>query len=53
LTTILLSHAASPAPGPAGSGRARTFPRCLLPDTDCRIAKKTEQGPVDERPLYD
>ena len=26
-------------PGPAGSGRAQTLPRWLLPDTDRRIAK--------------
>ena len=34
-----------PAPGPAGSGRAQTPPRWLLPDTDRRIPHEL-QGPI-------
>ena len=41
LATILSSLATISCrpPGPAGSGRAQTLPRWLLPATDCRIAK--------------
>jgi hypothetical protein len=31
---------------PTGSGPAHTLPRWLLPDTDSRIGKKTERGPI-------
>ena len=41
-----------PAPGPAGSGRARTLPRWLLPVTDCRIAKVRTGPDLDERSFY-
>ena len=41
LATILspLATISRRPPGPAGSGRAQTLPRWLLPATDCRIAK--------------
>ena len=41
LATILspLATISCRPPGPAGSGRAQTLPRWLLPATDCRIAK--------------
>ena len=34
-----------PTPGPAGSGRAQTLRRWLLPDTDSRTGK-TERSPI-------
>jgi|GEM_PF-3133660 len=37
-------------PGPAGSGRAQTLPRWLLPDTDRRISKERTGPDLDERP---
>jgi hypothetical protein len=37
---------------PAGSGRARTLPRWLLPDTDRRIEKDRTGPDLEERPLY-
>ncbi len=39
-------------PGPAGSGRAQTFPRWLLPSTDRRIVKNRMGRDLDERPVY-
>jgi len=36
----------------AGSGRAQTFPRWLLPSTDSRIAKERTGPDLDERPLF-
>jgi len=45
----LFSH---PPPGPAGSGRAQTLPRWLLPDTDMRIVKDRTGPDLDERPVY-
>jgi len=41
-----------PTPGPAGSGRAQTLPRWLLPDTDSRIGKDRTGSNLDERSLY-
>jgi len=49
LTTILPSHTPRPTPGPAGSGRAQTLPRWLLPDTDSRIGKDRTGPDRDER----
>jgi hypothetical protein len=37
-------------PVPAGSGRAQTLPRWLLPDTDRRIGKNRTGPDLDERP---
>ena len=37
---------------PAGSGRAQTFPRWLLPSTDPRIDKDRTGPDLDERPVY-
>ena len=39
------SPAPRPTPGPAGSGRAQTLRRWLLPDTDSRTGK-TERSPI-------
>ncbi len=39
-------------PRPAGSGRAQTLPRWLLPATDHRIGKDRTGPDLDERPLY-
>ncbi len=48
----LPSHAPRPTtPGPAGSGRAQTFPRWLLPHTDRRIDKDRTGPDLDDRPL--
>jgi|SRR5271157_2802688 len=44
-------HAPRPTPGPAGSGRAWTLPRWLLPDTDNRIGKDRMGTDHDERSL--
>src|SRR5208283_5078165 len=53
LAPILSLHAPRRPPlGPAGSGRAQTFPRWLLPDTDRRIAKDPTGSDLDEHPLY-
>ena len=51
LITILPSHAPRPTPGPAGSGRAQTLPRWLLPDTDSRFGKDRTGPDLDERSL--
>src|SRR5271157_5524217 len=37
---------------PAGSGRAQTFPRWLLPSTDRRIEKDRTGPDLDERPIH-
>ncbi len=37
---------------PAGSDRAQTLPRWLLPDTDSRIGKDRTGPDLDDRPLY-
>src|SRR5208337_955354 len=42
----------TPHAAPAGSGRAQTLPRRLLPDTDRPIAKKPNGPDLEERPLY-
>jgi len=50
-----LSSASRPRPHgarPAGSGRAQTLPRWLLPATDHRIGKDRTGPDLDERPLY-
>src|SRR5208283_4920354 len=39
-------------PRPAGSGRAQTLPRWLLPATDHRIGKDRTGPDLDERPYY-
>jgi len=60
LTTILpplasrpTPHASRPTtPGPAGSGRAQTLPRWLLPDTNRRFVKDRTGPALDERPLH-
>src|SRR5271157_3734819 len=51
LVTILPSHDPRPTPGPAGSGRAQTLPRWLLPDTDSRIGKDRTGPDLDDQPL--
>jgi len=55
LATVLPPHAPRSTPhdaGPAGSGRAQTLPRWLLPDTDRRIAKGRTRPDLDERAVY-
>src|SRR5208337_5424961 len=42
----------TPHTPPAGSGRARTLPRWLLPDTDRRFVKDRKEPDLEERPLY-
>jgi len=44
LATVPPPHAPRPTPGPAGSGRAQTLTRWLLPFTDSRI-DKDQTGP--------
>jgi len=39
-------------PGPAGSGRAQTLPRWLLPDTNRRFVKERTGPDRDEGPHY-
>ncbi len=39
-------------PGPAGSGRAQTFPRWLLPSTDRRIDNDRTGPDLDERSVH-
>src|SRR5208337_2081820 len=50
LTTVLSLHADPPRP--AGSGRAQTFPRRLLPSTDRRIGKDRTGPNLDERSVH-
>jgi len=42
----------TPHAPPAGSGRAQTFPRWLLPSTDNRIVKDRTGPDLDERPVH-
>src|SRR5208337_1070812 len=41
-----------PTPEPAGSGRAQTVPRWVLPDTDSRIGEDRTGPDLDERRPY-
>jgi len=50
LATVLSLHADPPRP--AGSGRAQTLPRWLLPSTDRRIGKDRTGPGLDERPIH-
>jgi len=50
LATVLSLHAEPPRP--AGSGRAQTFPRWLLPSTDRRIGKDRTGPDLDERSIH-
>jgi len=52
LATVLPPHAPRPTPEPAGSGRAQTVPRWVLPDTDSRIGKDRTGPDLDERRPY-
>src|SRR5208337_2544216 len=49
LATVLPPHASrSTTPGPAGSGRAQTLPRWLLPDTKRRFVKERTGPNLDD-----
>src|SRR5271157_5555460 len=49
--SLATRHYPSPSARPAGSGRAHTLPRWLLPDTDRRIDKDRAEPDLDDRPL--
>ena len=48
----LLATISPPSATPAGSGRAWTLPRWLMPDTDRGISKDRTGPDLDKRPLY-
>ena len=55
LATVLPPHAPRSTPhdaGPAGSGRAQSLPRWLLPDTNPRFVKERTGPDLNEHPLY-
>jgi hypothetical protein len=51
LATGYHSRVPCSTPGPAGSGRAQTLPRWLLPDTDSRFVKDQTGPDLDEHSL--